>query len=90
MIINGLRISWAITVESRPSEDRRSRCAASAWKRAIESVKVLNVEASSRASSSSHGPLRNKTFRVRSPVAAISRIAEVIADTGLVTVRATA
>ena len=64
MIISGLRISCAITVERRPSDERRSRCAASAWKRAIDSVSVLNVEASSRASSSSHGPLRSDTFRV--------------------------
>ena len=55
MIINGLRISCATTVDSRPSDDSRSRCAASRWKRAIESVIVLNVVASSRASSSSHG-----------------------------------
>ena len=43
MIISGLRISCAITVDSRPSEDSRSRCAASRWKRAIESVSVLKV-----------------------------------------------
>ena len=54
MIISGLRISCATTVESRPSDDSRSRCAASRWKRAIESVIVLKVVASSRASSSSH------------------------------------
>ena len=50
MIISGLRISCAITVERRPSDDRRSRWAASAWKRATDSVSVLNVEASRRAS----------------------------------------
>jgi hypothetical protein len=90
MIINGFLISCAITVESRPSDERRSRCAASAWKRAIDSVSVLNVEASSRASSSSHGPLCSETLRVRSPVAATSRMADVIADSGRVTVRASA
>ena len=53
MIISGLRISCATTVDSRPSDESRSRCAASRWKRAIESVIELNDEASSRASSSS-------------------------------------
>ena len=53
MIINGFLISCAMTVESRPSDDNRSFCDISRWKRAIESVKVLNVVASSRASSSS-------------------------------------
>ena len=53
MIISGLRTSCAMTVDSRPSDDRRSLCAASRWKRAIESVSVLKVVASSRASSSS-------------------------------------
>ena len=52
MIISGLRISCATIVDMRPSDDSRSRCAASRWKRAIESVSVLNVVASSRASSS--------------------------------------
>ena len=58
MIISGLRTSCAITVDSRPSESSRSRCAASRWKRAIESVSVLKVVASSRASSSSQWPAR--------------------------------
>ena len=53
MIISGLRISCAMTVDSRPSDDSRSLCDISRWKRAIESVSVLNVVASSRASSSS-------------------------------------
>ena len=53
MIISGLRISCAMTVDSRPSDDSRSFCDISRWKRAIESVSVLNVVASSRASSSS-------------------------------------
>ena len=91
MIISGLRISCATTVDSRPSDDSRSRCAASRWKRAIESVSVLNVVASSRASSSSQRALgESAIFRVRSPVAAISRIVAVIAPSGRVTVRATA
>ena len=60
MIISGLRISCATTVESRPSDDSRSRCAASRWNRAIESVSVLNVAASSRASSSSQRGLRGQ------------------------------
>ena len=54
MIINGLRISWAITVDRRPSDVRRSFCEISRWNRTIESVNVLNVVARSRASSSSH------------------------------------
>ncbi len=54
MIISGLRISCATTVESRPSEENRSLCAASRWKRAIELVIELKDDASSRASSSSH------------------------------------
>ena len=45
MIISGLRTSCAITVDRRPSDDSRSRCAASRWKRAIDSVSVLNVGA---------------------------------------------
>ena len=69
--------SCAMTVDSRPSDDSRSCCAASRWNRAIESVSVLNVDASSRASSSSQARLRTVTFRVRSPVAATSRIASV-------------
>ena len=60
MIISGLRISCATTVDSRPSDDSRSRCAASRWKRAIESVIVLKVEASSRASSSSQRRRRQR------------------------------
>ncbi len=49
MIIRGFRTSCAMTVESRPSDVSRSFCEISRWKRAIESVKVLNVVASSRA-----------------------------------------
>ena len=90
MIISGLRISCAMTVDRRPSDDSRSRCAVSRWKRAIESVSVLNVVASSRASSSCQRPSAGSAiFRVRSPVAAISRIVAVIAASGRVTVRAT-
>ena len=33
MIISGLRISWAMTVDRRPSDDSRSFCAASRWNR---------------------------------------------------------
>jgi hypothetical protein len=51
---------------------------------------VLNAAASSRASASSHGPLRKGTLRVRSPVAATSRMALVMADSGRVIVRDTA
>ena len=59
MIISGLRTSCAMTVDRRPSDDSRSFCDISRWNRAIESVSVLNVVASSRASSSSHRwPLR--------------------------------
>ena len=57
MIISGLRISCAMTVDSRPSDESRSFCAASRWKRAIDSVSVLKVDASSRASSSSQARL---------------------------------
>ena len=57
MIISGLRISCAMMVDRRPSADSRSFCAASFWNLPIDSVIVLNVEASSRASSSSHGRL---------------------------------
>ncbi len=92
MIISGLRISCATTVERRPSDDSRSRCAASRWKRAMESVMVLKVVASSRASSSSQAapPGAAPIRRVRSPVAAISRMVAVIAPRGRVTVRAMA
>ena len=91
MIINGLRTSWAMTVESRPSAVSRSFCDISRWKRAIESVSVLNVVASSRASSSSHRlPWRSAILRVRSPVAATSRITPVMAASGRAIVRATA
>ena len=91
MIISGLRISCATTVESRPSEERRSRCAASRWKRSIESVIELKVVASSRASSSSHRAFGDSAIRrVRSPVDAISRIVAVMVPSGRVTVRATA
>ena len=90
MIISGLRISWATTVESRPSADSRSRWAASRWKRAMESVRVLNVVARRRASSSSQCPGESSILRVRSPVVAISRMVAVIMARGRVTVRATA
>ncbi len=89
MIMSGLRTSWAITVDRRPSAESRSRSAASRWKRAIESVRAPKVRATSRASSSSQGrpgPRR----RPRSPVAAISFIASVRAASGRVTVRARA
>jgi hypothetical protein len=36
MIISGLRISWAMTVDSRPRDESRSFCAASFWKRATD------------------------------------------------------
>ena len=36
MIISGLRTSWAMTVERRPSDDSRSFCDISRWNRAIE------------------------------------------------------
>jgi len=90
MIIRGLRTSCAITVDMRPSDDSRSRCAASRWNRATDSVSVLKVEPSSRASSSSHARLCTVTLRVRSPVAATSRMASVTAASGRVIVRATA
>ena len=91
MIISGLRTSCAMTVDSRPSDDSRSFCDISRWKRAIESVSVLNVVASSRASSSSQRlPWPSAILRVRSPVAATSRITSVIAASGRVIVRATA
>ena len=91
MIISGLRTSCAITVDSRPSDVSRSFCDISRWKRAIESVSVLNVVASSRASSSSQRlPWRSAILRVRSPVAATSRITSVIAASGCAIVRATA
>jgi hypothetical protein len=89
MIISGLRTSCAMTVDSRPSAASRSRSDAWRWKRAIESVSVPKLRATSRASSSSQGrpgPMR----RARSPVAAISFIASVSAASGRVTVRATA
>ncbi len=89
MIISGLRTSCAITVERRPSDDSRSLCDISRWKRAIDSVSVLNVVASSRASSSSRSP-RRTIFFVRSPVAATSRMMSVIVASGRVIVRATA
>ena len=89
MIISGLRISCAITVDRRPSDKSRSFCAASRWNLEIDSVNVLNADPSRRASSSSQARLRTGTFRVRSPVAATSPIAPVTADSGRVTVRAT-
>ncbi len=80
-----------MTVDRRPSEVSRSFCDISRWKRAIESVSVLNVVASSRASSSSQRlPWRSAILRVRSPVAATSRITSVIAASGCAMVRATA
>jgi hypothetical protein len=91
MIINGFRTSCAMTVDRRPSAVSRSFCDISRWNRAIESVKVLNVVASSRASSSSQRlPWRGAILRVRSPVAATSRITSVIAASGWAIVRATA
>ena len=79
MIISGLRISCATTVDSRPSDDSRSRCAASRWNFSIESVIELKVVASSRASSSCQRPSGDTGIRrVRSPLAAISRIVEVM------------
>ena len=58
--------------------------------RAIESVSVLKVLASSRASSSSQRlRWRSAILRVRSPVAATSRITSVIAASGRAIVRAT-
>ena len=91
MIISGLRTSCAIMVDSRPSAVSRSFCDMSRWKRAIESVSVLNVVASSRASSSSQRlPWRSAIFRVRSPVVATSRITSVMAASGRAIVRATA
>jgi hypothetical protein len=92
MIIRGLRISCATTVDNRPSDDNRSRWPASRWKRAIESVIVLKVVARRRASSSSHAapPGGAAMRRVKSPVAAISRIVAVMAPSGRVTVLAMA
>ena len=91
MIISGLRISCAITVDSRPSDDSRSRCAASRWKRSSETVSEWKVPVRSRASSSSHGVgVGASGVEVRTPVAAISRIVAVSARIGRVTVRATA
>ncbi len=43
MIISGLRISCAITVDMRPSDDSRSFCAACRWNLAIDSVSVLKA-----------------------------------------------
>ena len=90
MIISGLRTSCAMTVERRPSADRRSRCAASRWKRSDgvgegvegsrQEARVLVVPALGAA------PI----LRVRSPVVAISRMAAVMVASGRVTVRATA
>ena len=89
MIISGLRTSWAITVDRRPSAESRSRRVASRWKRAIESVRAPKVRATSRASSSSQGRPGPRE-RPRSPVAAILFIASVRAASGRVTVRARA
>ena len=91
MIISGLRISCAMTVDRRPSDDSRSRCAASRWKRSSETVSEWKVPVRSRASSSSHGVgVGASGVEVRTPVAAISRIVAVSARIGRVTVRATA
>ena len=91
MIMSGLRISWAMTVDSRPSDERRSRRDIVRCARATESVSVLNVDASSWASSSSQRLFERRTiFLVRSPVAATSRMTLVMAARGRVMVRATA
>ena len=91
MIISGFRTSCAMTVDRRPSDDSRSFCDISRWNRATESVSVLNVVASSWASSSSHRrPSPTAIFRVRSPVTATSRMTSVMAASGRVIVRATA
>ena len=80
-----------MTVDSRPSDDSRSRCAASRWNRSIESVIVLNVRGEQpRVLVLPARVRRQRIRRVRSPVAAISRIVAVIAPSGRVTVRATA
>src|SRR5579864_571362 len=89
MIIRGLRTSWATTVERRPSDDRRSRCAASRRNRSSAAVIWRNVRARSRASSSSQRPSTGGGC-VRSPVAAIRPIVAVTARSGRVTVRAMA
>ena len=90
MIIRGFLTSCAMTVDSRPSDVSRSFCDISRWNRAIESVKVLKVVASSRASSSCHrSRWPGAIFRVRSPVVATSRITLVIAASGRAIVRAT-
>ena len=75
MIISGLRISCAMTVDSRPSDDRRSFCDISRWNRAIESVSVLKVVGQQpRVLVVPAPPEPRAIFRVRSPVAATSRI----------------
>ena len=80
-----------MTVDIRPSDDNRSFWDISRWKRAIESVSELKVVASSLASSSSHRRLVvSMILRVKSPVAATSRMTPVMAASGWVTVRATA
>jgi hypothetical protein len=88
MIMRGLRTSCATTVESRPRALSRSRSAPSRWNRAIESVRLLNVPASRRVSSSEPLPDRS-IFRARSPVAATSFIVPVMTARGRVTLRAT-
>ena len=91
MIMSGFRTSCAMTVESRPSDASRSFCDISRWNRAIESVNVLNVVARRRASSSSQRlACRSAILRVRSPVAATSRMTSVMAASGRAMVRATA
>jgi hypothetical protein len=85
-----LRISCAITVESRPSAISRSRSDACCWKRASASVMESNVPASTRTSSSSHTRVDSGGAGVSVPVRAISRIEVVSAESGRVMVRATA
>ena len=85
------RVADFVRDDGREPAERREppRCAASRWKRAIESVIVLNVLAepgillpTRRRRAARHAP-------VRSPVAAISRMVAVMAPSGL-TVRAIA
>jgi hypothetical protein len=90
MIISGLRISCAITVEraaerGEPLALRRFRL--NPRHRFGQRVERRGEEL---ASSSSHGPLCSDTVARQSPVAATSRIACVMADSGRVTVRARA
>jgi hypothetical protein len=43
MIMSGLRTSWAITAENRPSAESRSRSAASRFRRATESESTTRM-----------------------------------------------